>query len=207
VKGEDIICSQCIYRLPRTQFHLQEDNPVARRFWGRVELQHASSWLLFNKGSRVQHLIHQLKYKGRTVVGVALGKMMGAAVANESFMKSVDLILPVPLHHSKQHKRGYNQCDFICEGISDSVKIPWRSDYLERVENNVSQTRFSKMQRWENVAEIFAARKPEQLRGKHVLLVDDVITTGSTIEACATCMLAQPGTRVSVLSLATSLGL
>lgn len=201
-RQEEVLCLICEYTLPKTDYHLQPDNPVAKHFWGRVLLQNAAALYLFNKGERIQHLIHQLKYKGWKEVGVKIGQIYGRMLAEASGYKEVNLILPVPLHPDKQKKRGYNQSDCFAQGLSETMHVPWSDSILLRSTYTDSQTKKSRFERWENVESIFVISNPDDIRNKHILLVDDVITTGATIEACASVLLATEGVKVSVAGMA-----
>jgi ComF family protein len=203
VRTEGVICMKCRHDLPRTRFDSFRDNPVARLFWGRVQIENASAYFRYFKGSRFQLLIHDLKYRGRKDIGRELGRLLGNELRKSAFA-GTDLIIPVPLHRSKQRKRGYNQCDPICEGISGSLGIPYHSDLFEKTGRSSTQTDKSRFRRWMNVEGIFRVRYPEKLCEKHILLVDDVITTGSTLEACANAILECTGTRVSIATLAVA---
>lgn len=201
-RQEEVICFKCLIRLPRTNFHLHEENPVSRMFWGRIPIHAAASFLFFNKGGKVQQLIHQLKYKGQTKVGLYLGKMYGESLLKSHLFADVELVIPVPLHPRKQHQRGFNQSEVIARGLSSSMHIPCVSDQLIRRLHTATQTRKSRYERWENVKSSFQLNRPEELAGKHLLLVDDVITTGATLEACAQVFGHIPNIKLSVVSLA-----
>ncbi len=204
-KSENCICTYCHYHLPKTNFHLNPDNPVQKLFWGRVNIQAASSMYLFNKGSKVQHLIHQLKYRGKKEIGVSLGQYYGKELRSSPLFSSADMVLPVPLHSKKLKRRGYNQSEAFAAGIAESMEIPSEGSILTRVRASQTQTKRSRYERWKNVEEIFEVAAPEKIEGKHILLADDVVTTGSTLEACANKILEVPGTRVSVVTIASTL--
>ncbi len=199
---ENIICLSCELKLPRTGFHLHDDNPIARVFWGRVQLQAATSFLFFNKGGHVQELIHALKYKGKTETGVYLGKLFGMDLKNSPFYQNIDVVIPVPLHPKKFHKRGFNQSETIAKGISQSLGIDIDHEHFIRLVNTDSQTKKSRYNRWENVKGVFGITDEKKLNGKHILLVDDVLTTGATLEACTSVLLNIENTKVSVATLA-----
>jgi len=201
-KTENCICMLCIYHLPKTNFHLDKENPIAKIFWGRVEIVAAASYYSFTKGGKVQHLIHQLKYKGQKEIGVTLGKLYGIELKESVDFQKVDLIIPVPLHKNKLRKRGYNQSESIAEGLSKGMGIPTNFKSLVRAVASESQTRKSRFNRWKNVESVFQVKDEHPLIGKHILLVDDVITTGSTLEACAQTLIKIPGVSVSVVTLA-----
>ena len=206
LKGEEVICFKCQTELPKTDHWHDAENPMAKRFWGRVNLQGAAALFQFQKGEHVQHLLHQLKYRGRQDVGEYLGKMLGNLILKpDSVIGKPDLVVPVPLHWKKQRKRGYNQCDPIAKGIAETIGVPMSDSALERVHENISQTQKNRFDRWANVAEIFAVKDPEQLKGKHILLVDDVMTTGATAEACLQTILSVENTKVSFVTIAVAL--
>jgi ComF family protein len=190
-----------MYDLPRLRFRDHSNNAVARLFWGRVWLEYATSCFHFQRGSRYQGLIHGLKYGGRTDIGVELGGIMGQELKN-SPMAQTDLILPVPLHPRKLRRRGYNQCDYIAEGLSHTLKIHWNKDILSRISSSSSQTSKSRSERWDHLDNAFRVEDPGMIQGKHILLIDDVVTTGSTLEACAGAILQSDSTRVSIATLA-----
>lgn len=204
-KQEDCICTNCIYYLPKTNFHREKENAVSKLFWGRVNIQTATAFYFFKKQSRVQNLLHQLKYKGQKEVGVKIGSLYGTELIADEKYSDVNMIIPVPLHPDKEKKRGYNQSEMFALGLSKSMGTPCESKLLIRNFASETQTKKSKYNRWENVKAIFEITDEERLKGKHILLVDDVITTGATIEACAQHLLAVPGTRVSIAAIACSI--
>jgi len=201
-KGEEVICTFCRHYLPKTYFHLERNNTIEKHFWGRVDIERAASCYFFQKGSRVQHLIHQLKYKSKTEVGITIGKIYGHDLLQSVDYRTVDLIVPVPLHRSKELKRGYNQADLFCEGLSAAMAKPWSKNALQRISATETQTHKTRFERWQNVGSVFRVSNPSKLAGKHVLLADDVITTGSTLEACAQIILEIPDTKVSIATIA-----
>ena len=182
---ERYICLKCLSDLPRTNYHLQPGNKVEQIFWGRVTIERATSFYFFRKGSRYQKLIHHLKYKNLKELGETAGRYFGADLAQSPDFCSVDFIVPVPLHPAKQKKRGYNQSEWIALGIGQALQKPIVADNLKRVVFTSTQTRKTRFERWKNVEGIFEVSHPQQFENKHVLLIDDVVTTGSTIEACA----------------------
>ncbi|MEO5673141.1 MAG: phosphoribosyltransferase family protein [Chitinophagales bacterium] len=201
-RGEDVICTFCQHYLPKTNFHLKRDNAIEKHFWGRVEIFRGSSQYYFQKGSRIQHLIHQLKYKGKTEVGIKLGMIYGTELRQSSDYDDVDVIVPVPLHKSKELSRGYNQVDLFCTGLSRAMEVPWEKNNLQRMRATETQTHKTRFERWENVGTVFGVNDAKKFEGRHVLLTDDVITTGSTLEACAGELLALAGTTVSIATIA-----
>ena len=204
VNGEDILCLHCLADLPRTNYHLFPENPVFQIFIGRVNITLASSFCRFDKGGRLQHLLHQLKYNGNCEVGIKMGILFGYELIQSSSYQDIDAIIPVPLHPKKEKKRGYNQSAEICKGLSESMNRPVISGNLVREIHTSSQTRKGRFERWENVSGIFNVKNEASLTGKHLLLVDDVVTTGATLEACCEPLLKIPGVRVSIATLASA---
>lgn len=202
VSGEKILCTRCEVSLPRTRFHSDTENEVSRIFWGRVELQMATSFLYFRKGGTVQNLMHQFKYKGEREIGSHLGKLFATELENVPFYSSADLIIPVPLHPDKEKKRGYNQSHVIAGGMGEILKIPVAADLLIRKTFSETQTKKARYSRWENVKAIFDLEEPDKLIGKKVILVDDVVTTGATLEACANILIEKGQAKVGVATLA-----
>jgi ComF family protein len=202
MRNEKLICTECYVVIPRTNYHLSTENPVARLFWGRCLIEKAAAFSFYNKGSRIRKLIHSLKYKGISEIGFELGRIYGLSLKSSDFLNDIELIIPVPLHPSKKRTRGFNQSEFISFGIADVVCLPVDIKSLERRNASATQTKRSRYERWTNVEGIFQVTEPEAITGKHILLVDDVITTGSTIESCTNELLKIEGVKVSVVALA-----
>jgi ComF family protein len=200
--SEHLICTKCLYDLPFTDYHQHAENRVAKQLWGRLPLNAAMAMLYFRKGAKVQNLIHNLKYNGRTDVGVLLGNMLGERLITSTLYKDIDLIIPVPLHHKKYKHRGYNQCTFIAEGIAEKMEIGFSEENLIRNTSTESQTKKNRYNRYENMQDVFKVSTPTHIAGKHILLVDDVITTGATLEACANELLNNGAAKVSIAALA-----
>lgn len=201
-RGE-LLCTGCQYRLPRTNYHLQKENPFTERFWGRLPIETGAALFHFTKGSKTQRLIHQLKYKGRQDVGRRLGEWYGSYLIETEHFRKIECIVPVPLHPRKLWSRGYNQSATIGEGLAKSMGVSHFPNGLRRVQHAETQTKKSRMERLGNVQNNFAVNEPESLTGRHVLLVDDVMTTGATLEACGQKILAlNNATRLSMLTLA-----
>ncbi len=198
---ERSLCLYCLTDLPRTGYHKEPENKVARLFWGRVYVEQATSWLFFRKGSRYQKLIHYLKYKGLKELGEELGSMMGQEM-KESAYSLVDVIIPVPLHPRKKRQRGYNQSEWIARGVAAAFEKPLSSDNLIRRLHSPTQTRKNRFERWKNVEGIFRVARPAELQGLHLLVIDDVVTTGSTLEAAVAALLDAGAARVSIATLA-----
>jgi ComF family protein len=202
LRNESLICTECYVIIPRTNYHLQDDNPVAQLFWGRCRLEKAAAFSYYNKGSRIRKLIHNLKYNGIKEIGFELGRIYGVALKNSEFIAGIDLIVPVPLHPAKERVRGFNQSELISRGLADAVTCPVDNTSLRRITVSATQTKRSRYERWTNVEGIFGVSDADAIKGKHILLVDDVITTGSTIESCAAELLKIEGVRVSVAAIA-----
>lgn len=202
LRNENLICTECYVLIPRTNFHTELNNPVAQLFWGRCLIEKAAAFSFYNKGSRIRNLIHNLKYKGIKEIGYELGKIYGHSLDASGFTEDIDLIIPVPLHPSKMRKRGFNQSELISMGLADSTQLPLDIQSLERSVISATQTKRSRYERWTNVEGIFRVTDPLAVKGKHILLVDDVITTGSTIESCTNELVKIEGVRVSAVALA-----
>lgn len=196
-KWEHIVCTRCKTFLPKTGYALNEDNPLARIFYGRVRFKAVTACFFFSKEGKVQHLIHELKYKSNADAGVFLGQELGKSIKEAPLFQGVDYLIPVPLHPKREKERGYNQSLVIARGISEVTGISVGEKYLVRSVNTDTQTHKSKEERWKNVKDIFEVKHPEQLEGKYVLLIDDVLTTGATLEACALKLSAIPGITIS----------
>lgn len=204
-RGEECLCTCCNINLPRTGFHLRKDNPVECLFWGRIPgLKRASSFLFYRKGSDFRRILHMLKYGGYKELGEVMGRYMSAELSSGEFFDGVDMIIPVPLHRKKQKLRGYNQSEWIARGIASVTGIPLCAECMIREKNTETQTRKSTFERWENVEGIFRLCDTVHFEGKHVLLVDDVLTTGATTVACASAFARVSGIRISVLTLAVA---
>lgn len=203
--NEDILCTRCLFQLPHTGFHRQaHDNQVVRSFWGRVPIEGGAARYFFRKSGPVQQLLHNLKYNHAPEIGILVGRIYGRELLESDIFRSVDVIVPIPLHPDKEKKRGYNQAAMFARGLGQGMGRPVDDKTLYRAVYTETQTRKSRLRRWENVKSVFALRDTTSLQGKHILLVDDVITTGATMEACILKLLEIPGTRVSVAAIATA---
>ena len=198
----NLLCLSCIHELPHTHFAPYAGNPVEKYFWGRLPLQAAHSEFYFSKGTLIQQLIHELKYKNNTQIGVYLGRLTGKSLLNSNRFNSIDALIPLPLNAAKEHKRGYNQAAIICNGLSAIMNIPVITGNVVRQHYTDTQTRKHRTERWKNVAGSFMVTNPSAIEGKHLLLVDDVVTTGATLEACGQVMLQQANIRLSIATLA-----
>ncbi|HYW97020.1 MAG TPA: ComF family protein [Bacteroidales bacterium] len=202
-EGEQVICMACFLDLPRTNFHLDEANAMARLFWGRVFITHAAGYFYYNKGSLYQKLIHKLKYNGRADIGRMLGRYYADELSRSVFAEA-GVVMPVPLHPRKERLRGYNQSEIIASGICERLSLPLVTGNLVRNTFTDTQTKRSRFDRYKNMEGMFGLTDEGSVKGLHVLLVDDVVTTGSTLEACAQVLLDAGSGAVSVLTLAVA---
>jgi len=202
VRGEELICFHCLHQMPKTNYHLELDNTVEKRFWGKVPVYRATSYFHFYKGSPFQQLLHELKYRGNKEIGRVMGRFAGVDLLDTDDFASIDVIVPVPLHPKKQLKRGYNQSEWIARGLSEALNKPVDATHLTRIKENATQTKKSVFERYQNTQGIFALNDVTVFEKKHVLLVDDVLTTGSTLEACALALMESNFVKVSVFTLA-----
>ncbi|MEW5845523.1 MAG: ComF family protein [Bacteroidota bacterium] len=199
---EEVLCTSCLYHIPRTRFWNWTDNPVSQIFWGRVNVEHACSFFFFRKGSRYRKLLHMLKYQGRDDIGVFLGRQFGLELRNSDLYKPITAIVPVPLHPKRLKERGYNQAEVIAKGLSEAMGVPVVTDVLLRNVYTQTQTKKSRIERMQNIAGAFTIKNAEKIEKGHVLLVDDVITTGATLETCAQTLLDSVDVKVSVGTIA-----
>ncbi|MCB0514960.1 MAG: ComF family protein [Chitinophagales bacterium] len=204
--GEQFICLPCLYDLPETQYEKHKDNIVTRILGGRFPFEDAAALYFFNKGLHVQHIMHALKYDGQTDLGIFLGKLMGQKLMDSPYFQQIDGIIPVPLHPKKLKERGYNQSEFLAKGISDIMNVPLLPEALQRSQYTSSQTRKTRVERWENVAEGFEVTNKTTLQHKHILVVDDVLTTGATLEAVVHPLVYKAQAKVSIACFALADG-
>lgn len=203
-EGEAYLCARCNMDLPRTGLHKYNENSVEQLFWGKIPLERATSYFYYRKGSDFRQILYRLKYRGQKEVGEVMGRYMATELLPYNFFLGIDVIIPVPLHSKKQRLRGYNQSEWIARGVSAVTGLPVDIDSVYRSENTATQTRKTTFERWENVDQKFALRFPERFVGKHLLIIDDVLTTGATTVACASAFAEVKGVRFSVLTLAVA---
>lgn len=201
-KHEDQVCNYCYLNLPKSNFHKGLQNPVAALFYGRVQLEFASSFYVFQKKGSIQKIMHAIKYKSNKDLATLVGKWYGEDLKEHPTIKTAACVIPVPLHTKKLKQRGYNQSEEFARGLSNALTIDVNTTSLQRAEFTQTQTRKNKYERWENVEDVFEVKDHEQLKNKHVILVDDVITTGATIEACCAKLQEIEGIKISILSIA-----
>ena len=198
VATEKVLCISCGMQVSETGYHHIEDNETALRFAGRVPFIHATSYAWFTNDGLLQHLVHGLKYGNRKVTGYYLGRRFGMTLLETGWISTVDMIIPVPLHPAKKAKRGYNQSMFIAEGLGSVVNKPAFDNILLRVKDTESQTHKTRTERVNNMAGAFKIAKNVSLAGKHILICDDVLTTGATLEACALALMAEESVKISI---------
>ncbi len=205
VTGRHLLCTKCSDHLYATNFADLPGNPVEKMLWGRLPINAATSIYYFSKNSLLQQLIHQFKYRNNRTLGHYCGELMGAALATSKRYALPEALVPLPLFHDKETKRGYNQAALLCEGIAAVLKIPVIYNAVRRIRHTGTQTHKTRMERWQNVEGVFIAPGNDALNGRHILLVDDVITTGATIEACGNAILEDTkDVSISVATLAVA---
>ena len=200
--GENFLCAKCNFHLPRTEYQNDPyDNEMARLFWGRIPIQKCAALFFFNAGSESSNIIYKLKYHNHPEIGLYLGEITAKEFQKTDFFEDIDLIIPVPLAKSRQHERGYNQSLLIASGVRNITKLPIGKEVVKRNSFKESQTQKDRWQRNENVENAFQLMKPEVIKGKHILLVDDVATTGATLCACEKEILKAEDVKISILTL------
>jgi ComF family protein len=204
IEKENFLCLDCINDLPHTGFATHAGNPVEKIFWGRIPITSGMSEFYFSKDSIIQNLIHEFKYRGNKSIGLYLGKSMGKSLINSNRFSDIDFLVPLPLFTAKEFKRGFNQSSILCSGIKELMNVPIITKNVIRIIHTETQTKKGRVQRWENVEKSFSVIDPSVFEEKHILLIDDVITTGATIEACGREILKTKGVRLSIASLAIS---
>jgi ComF family protein len=200
---ESMLCMRCMDAMPETNFEMHANNPVEKKFWGRLLLVSATAQFYFTKESLMQHLMHQFKYKGNKELGLQFGRIMGDQLQRSNRFHP-DLLIPLPLFPAKEKRRGYNQATILCNGISEGMKIPVLDKVIIRPHHTETQTKKGRVERWKNMEGKFVLINPGIIKNKHVLLVDDVVTTGATLEACGNELLKAENTRLSIATLCTA---
>lgn len=201
VGGEKYICTKCIYKLPKSKHLYEKENALTRKLWGKVPVEHGMAYLKYSKKGAVQRLLQHIKYKGGSDLSYMLGKWYGEEI-KQHYPEAFDVVVPVPLHRDKMVLRGYNQSESFARGIAEALEIPMEAKMLVRKVATTTQTRKKRYERWENVKGIFQLTEAHSFSNKHVLLVDDVITTGATIEACISALQQATNIKISVAAIA-----
>lgn len=202
IENAETLCVQCFAELPATDYFLFANNPVERLFAGRILVQSAGSAFYFTKKSLLQNVMHEIKYKGNVQAGLFMGKQTGLVLQRSGRFNDVDCIVPLPLSSKRLQQRGYNQAAIIARGISSIINKKLVDDVVVRRTNTVTQTNKNRANRWQNMQDVFAIKDEDSLSGKHVLLIDDIVTTGATLEACAEVILSVSNTKVSIATVA-----
>lgn len=197
---ESVLCMRCIDAMPETNFELHPNNPVEKTFWGRLPITGATAQFYFTKESLMQHLMHQFKYKGNKELGMQLGKIMGEQIIKSTRFE-VDALIPLPLFPAKEKRRGYNQATILCEGMAEAMNLPVLDKIISRPQHTETQTKKGRIERWKNMEGKFILSDADAIKNKHLLLVDDVVTTGATLEACGNELLKAENVRLSVATL------
>ncbi|MEY4738864.1 MAG: hypothetical protein RIT36_78 [Bacteroidota bacterium] len=205
IQGDQYICLQCQTEMGRTYFESIRDNPVEKLFWGRADIQCAASTFYYIDKTPLQQIVHHIKYRQEKELGIHMGEIMGIHGSGLFTECKTDLCIPMPLHPKKEYKRGYNQASLLCEGIFKQTGIPYNEKALVRNENTRTQTKKSRIERWKNVASVFDVIEPLVINDKHVVVVDDVITTGASTEACVNTLMQHGAKTVGIYSLAFTL--
>jgi len=200
--ASQLICLHCMERLPQTRFHMHANNPVEKIFWGRLPLASVSSHYYFSKDSLLQHLMHEFKYNGKKELGEFFGRQMGNSFLQSNRFRFIDALVPLPLFRRKERIRGYNQATVLCDGIATAMNLPVLKKVIRRNEHTETQTHKGRIERWKNMEGKFSIIDEKAIENRHILLVDDVITTGATLEACGIELLKAAGVQLSIATLA-----
>lgn len=201
-RDERTLCLHCILKLPRTNFHAHVENKASDIFIGRLPIVNTTSFVYFTKDGMIQDLLHSFKYEGKQELGRLFGMLLATELKECNWTNDIDAIVPIPLHKKKERKRGFNQAVLFADGIAETLNIPVVNGAVIRTKFTASQTTKSRIERIENVTDAFAVKNKESIKGKHLLLVDDVLTTGATIESCALELLKVEGVKVSIATIA-----
>lgn len=201
-RGEKHLCTVCRHQLPLTEYTFNVENPVDRIFYGRINIKKANSFLFFTDHGIVKNLIHHLKYKGQEQIGMFLGDWFGNILTENNHLPSIDFVIPVPLHRKKLKKRGYNQTSLFAKQLAFHLNSTYNDQLLVKTANTKTQTKKTRISRWYDNRSLYEIKNPLELKNKNVLLVDDVITTGATMELCATQINKVPGATLFLASIA-----
>ncbi len=200
--NEKYVCTSCRHELPVTNFHFDNKEAVKKVLYGRVKLEHATALLRFEKKGIVQQLLHKLKYKGYEDIGLLLGGWLGTELKEMGDYNDIDIVIPVPLHKRKLKKRGYNQVEKFAKEVASILEVPYKDQVLQKSSSTSTQVFKKRIARWSDKDEVFTLANPSLIANKHILLCDDIITTGATIEACANELLKAPNVKISVVTMA-----
>lgn len=198
---ETRLCMRCMTAMPETDFEKHAGNPIEKMFWGRLSLVHAAATFYFTKESLMQRLMHQLKYRGNKELGLQLGRLMGIAIKESGRFADMEALVPLPLFPSKEKKRGYNQATVLCNGMAEILSLPVLNNIVTRPQHTDTQTKKGRIERWKNIEGKFELINPTVIQNKHLLLIDDVVTTGATLESCGNELLKADRVRLSIATL------
>ncbi|WP_108804792.1 ComF family protein [Aquimarina sp. Aq107] len=204
-KNERILCTSCRHKLPLGNFHKVNAKKIEKVFYGRAKIENATSLLLFEKDSLVQNLIHNLKYRGREEIGKELGVWLGQELSQSSVYQNIDTVIPVPLHPKRLRERGFNQVEKFGQEIAEKLNAEYVDFVLKKNSYNKKQSKNSRLTRWINTSETFGIQNESLLANKHILIVDDIVTTGATLEACIQALKSIPGIKISIATMAITL--
>jgi ComF family protein len=200
-----MICMDCLQKLPYTSFESMKENPTEKLFWGRISTSFACSIFYFEKENILQNIIHQIKYKNEKKLGIFMGKLMGLKINDLIKAHNIDFMIPMPIHPKKEKKRGYNQAALLCVGINSINKLDYIENAIVKIQHTETQTKKSRIERWRNVEQVFNVPNPQMILGKNILIIDDVITTGASTEACGQILLEHGANSISICGLAHTL--
>lgn len=198
---EKSLCTKCLLDIPITGFHLQKFNPMEQLFAGKIQFEKATGYFFYERGNPYANILHDIKYRNQPQTGRHLAAVYAKELVSCNFFTDIDCIIPIPLHHKKLVKRGYNQSEYIAKGFADSLNVPVFTDVITAVKNHESQTSKGIYERWLNTQDIFMVQNTEIIENKHVLIVDDVVTTGATLLSAATAITHVPGIKISLAAL------
>ena len=205
IDHEEMLCLRCLQQLPYTSFESILDNPTEKLFWGRIQIMFACSIFYFEKENIIQQFIHQIKYKNEKQLGIFMGRLMGMKLISIPELQQIDYMIPMPLHPKKEKKRGYNQATLLCKGIKETCELDYDEKLITRIKQTQTQTKKSRIERWQNVEEVFCVPSPEKIINKNILLIDDVITTGASAESCGRILLEYGARSISICGLAQTM--
>jgi ComF family protein len=195
----------CLQKLPYTSFESMKENPTEKLFWGRISTSFACSIFYFEKDNILQNIIHQIKYKNEKKLGIFMGKLMGLKINDLIKAHNIDFMIPMPIHPKKEKKRGYNQAALLCVGINSIIKLDYIENAIVKIQHTETQTKKSRIERWRNVEQVFNVPNPQMILGKNILIIDDVITTGASTEACGQILLEHGANSISICGLSHTL--
>jgi ComF family protein len=202
IDNDEMICMECLQKLPYTNFESIKENATEKLFWGRIPTSFACSIFYFEKENILQNIIHQIKYKNEKKLGLYMGNLMGIKLMDLIQQHNIDFMIPMPIHPKKEKKRGYNQATLLCNGIRAITKLEYKENVVTKIQHTQTQTKKSRIERWQNVEQVFNVPNSNIIKGKNILIIDDVITTGASTEACGLILLENGAHSISICGLA-----